>query len=77
MAEKTRPPTLDEVRQWPATVDVPTAGRPFDLGRNASYDAVKNGTFPVRVIKVGHRLRVVTAEIVALLEPASHTISAA
>lgn len=63
-----RLPTLEEVRGWPATVDVVTAGRPFGLGRNGAYEAVKQGRFPVPVIKIGSRYRVVTAEVLALLE---------
>lgn len=66
-AERIQLPTLDEIRTWPATVDLVTAGRPFGLGRNGSYELAKAGRFPVRVIKIGHRLRVVTAELVALL----------
>lgn len=62
-----QPPTLDEIRAWPATVDVVKAGRAFGLGRNGSYEAARAGLLPVRVIKIGHRLRVVTAELVALL----------
>ncbi|HEV2777888.1 MAG TPA: DNA-binding protein [Actinophytocola sp.] len=61
-------PTLDEIRRWPATVDVVQAGRAIGLGRNGAYEAVKQDRFPVRVLKIGNRLRVVTAELVALLE---------
>lgn len=65
-------PTLAEVRQWPATVDVPTAGRAFGLSRSHSYESFKRGEFPAKVIKVGSRYRVVTASIVRALseEPA-------
>jgi hypothetical protein len=39
------------------TLPVPVAGRRyFDLGKNASYEAVKRGEIPV--IKIGSRLRV-------------------
>ncbi|MFF5992601.1 hypothetical protein [Prauserella flavalba] len=68
-------PTLSEVRQWPATVDVVTAGKALGLGRNASYDAVRQGEFPVRVIKIGHRYRVVTSELVSLLDTASEAVA--
>ncbi len=61
--------TLEEVRQWPATVDVVMAARPFGIGRSHAYDLIKRGQFPVRVIRVGRRLRVVTADLLAVLDP--------
>ena len=48
--------------------DVPTAGAILaGLCRDESYRAVKRGTFPVPVIKVGRRLVVPTAPILELL----------
>ncbi len=61
------PPTLTEIQGWPATVDVPTAGAVFGLSRSHSYDLVSRGEFPVRVIKVGRRYRVLTASIIGVL----------
>lgn len=61
-------PTLDDIKRWPATVDVVQAGRAVGLGRNGAYEAVRQGRFPVRVLKIGSRMRVVTAELVALLD---------
>lgn len=61
-------PTLEEIRtSWPATVDVPTAGRAFGISRSHAYDLVNCHEFPARVIKVGGRYRVVTATIVRAL----------
>lgn len=63
-----RLPTLKEIRElWPATVDVPTAGIAFGLSRSHSYELVTRGEFPVKVIKVGSRYRVVTESIVEVL----------
>jgi hypothetical protein len=59
----TAAPTAEEIRGWPVTVDVVTAGRCFQLGRDASYDAARRGEFPVPVIRVGRRLVVVTAAL--------------
>lgn len=56
-------PTAAELATWPLTVDVPTAGRCFRLGREASYLAVRRDEFPVPVIRVGKRLVVVTAHL--------------
>lgn len=60
-------PTLDEVRAWPATVDVPAAGRAYGLTRANAYRLAHCGEFPARVLKVGGRYRVVTASIIAAL----------
>ncbi len=60
-------PTLTEIEQWPATVDVPTAGVVFGLSRSHSYELVSRGEFPVKVIRVGSRYRVVTASIIDVL----------
>lgn len=68
MTQVLAPPTLDEVRAWPATVDVTQAARPFGISRAFAYELVARGEFPARVITVGGRRRVVTASIVAALE---------
>lgn len=79
MAAKTKntPPTLDEIRRWPATCSVPEAGAAFGLGRNKSYELVKDDEFPVRVIKIGVNYRVLVSELLAVLDPASSVSSAA
>lgn len=64
-------PTLEEIRTWPATTDVVTAGTAFGLGRNKSYELAKAGKFPVPVIKIGATYRVVVSELLAVLAPAS------
>lgn len=63
-------PTLDDINRWPATVAVPTACRALGVSPSHGYELIKTGEFPVRVLKVGGRLRVVTASIVALLRGA-------
>lgn len=62
-----RAPTLEDVRSWPATVDVETAARALGIGRTTAYEWIKTAQFPVRVISVGRRHRVVTAGLVRLL----------
>jgi predicted DNA-binding transcriptional regulator AlpA len=52
------------------TVDVSTAARALGIGRTAAYDIIKRGQFPARVIRVGRSVRVVTADLIALLTPA-------
>jgi hypothetical protein len=67
-------PTLNEIREWPATCDVVSAGAALGIGRNGTYDALKAGEFPVRVLKIGHRYRCVTAELIALLEASERLV---
>jgi excisionase family DNA binding protein len=61
--------SLDEIRAWPAAVDVEDGCAALGISRAHGYKAVQDGEFPARVIKVGRRYRVVTADLVALLEP--------
>lgn len=49
------------------TVSLPEAGKAIGIGESSSYAAVKNGTFPVPVIKVGGRYTVPTAPLRELL----------
>lgn len=64
----TQPPSLDEVRSWPATVDLTTAASALGVSRAYAYELTKRGEFPARVIKVGSRLRVVTSSLLPLLD---------
>ena len=45
------------------TVDVPTAARLLGCGRTLAYELVRRGEFPCRVLRLGHRLVVPTAEL--------------
>ncbi len=49
------------------SVSLPVAGKALDLGESSTYAAVKNGTFPVPVIKIGGRYVVPTAPLRELL----------
>jgi hypothetical protein len=63
--------TLEEIRtSWPAVVDIPTAGRAFGIGRAKAYSLAAAGEFPVRILTLGARHVVPTADIVRLLEAA-------
>ncbi|MFE0642125.1 DNA-binding protein [Streptomyces sp. NPDC058877] len=55
--------TRDELLSLPVTVDVETAGRAFGVGRTVAYRMVRDGDFPVPVLRVGNKLRVRTAEL--------------
>lgn len=58
-------PTAAEMLGWPVTVDVPTAGTAYGMSRNTAYELARAGRFPVDVLRVGARLRVRTAAILA------------
>lgn len=60
-------PTLDEIRSWPATIDVAQAARALGIGKTKLYDLIRRGEAPVRVLDLGAK-RVVTASLIRLLE---------
>ena len=51
----------------PPVLDVPTAGRLLGLGRSAAYDLILAGRWPTPVLRLGRRLRIPTAPLLALL----------
>jgi excisionase family DNA binding protein len=64
-------PTLEEIRRWPATVSVEDAAAGLGISRAHAYDLIKAGEFPAKAFPVGRRIRVTTASILAILEPAA------
>jgi hypothetical protein len=62
MGRNDNPKKTSSANEKPFTMSVPDAGkRYFDLGRNASYEAARNGQIPV--IKIGSRLRAIVAKL--------------
>lgn len=59
--------TPDDVLALPVTVDVPTAGRCFGLGRDGAYDLARTGAFPVPVLRLGRAMRVTRASLLDAL----------
>lgn len=59
--------STDEIRALPPVLDVPTAGRLLGLGRSAAYDLILTGAWPTPVLRLGRRLRIPTAPLLALL----------
>jgi hypothetical protein len=41
----------------------PDACEPFGLGRSAGYELAARGAFPCKVLRVGRKYRVVTADL--------------
>lgn len=63
-------PTLDEIKSWPVTVEVRRACRAIGISSSWGYQLIASDEFPCRVIRIGHRSRVVTSSLLALLETA-------
>ncbi|GAA1662268.1 DNA-binding protein [Nonomuraea sp. NPDC048892] len=59
--------TTKELLALPATVDLPTAGKAFGIGRTKSHELARNGQFPCRVLRVGNTYRVGRADILRCL----------
>lgn len=59
--------TRDELLQLPVSVDIETAGRALGIGRANSYRLAAAGEFPVPVLRIGRRMRIVTADLHRLL----------
>lgn len=57
--------TVDELRDLPAVVDVPTAGRAYGIGSRHAYELARRGDFPVPVRRLGRLMRVRTADLLA------------
>jgi hypothetical protein len=62
-----RVPTADEIRSWPVTVDVRTAGRAWGMGRDQAYRLAREGSFPVPVLRIGRCLRVTRSAVLKAL----------
>jgi len=61
-------PTLDQVKRWPATVNVEQGAQALGTGRSTLYEAIAAGTSPVQTIMVGQRIRVLTHSLIEVLE---------
>ncbi|WP_078624519.1 helix-turn-helix transcriptional regulator [Streptomyces monomycini] len=65
---------------WSRTASVEDAAQAFGLSRSKSYDLVRRGEFPCRVLPIGRTTRVVTASLLRVLEngePEYNTASSA
>lgn len=60
-------PTLDQIREWPATISVSTAAPAIGISPSYFYELAARNQAPCRVLRVGGRYRVVTASLIALL----------
>lgn len=56
-----------KTEQLPLTMDLVSAGKILGVGRSTAYELVRQGTFPVRVLKLGNKFRVSRADLLAYL----------
>ncbi|CAL9379934.1 helix-turn-helix transcriptional regulator [Streptomyces sp. enrichment culture] len=62
-------PTLAEIKNWPATVNVTRCAHALGCSPSHLYELIKQGKAPVRMLRLGTgRTVVVTASLVRLLE---------
>ncbi|MEU6720192.1 DNA-binding protein [Nonomuraea sp. NPDC046802] len=59
--------TMKELLDLPTTVDLPTAGKAFGIGRTKAHELARSGTFPCPVLRVGYTYRVGRAAILRSL----------
>ncbi|WP_290704169.1 DNA-binding protein [Gordonia sp. UBA5067] len=59
--------TPEQIDALGVSTDIVTAAAAFGIGTSTAYAAAQNGTFPTRVIKVGSRYVVPTADLKAAL----------
>ncbi|WP_081437896.1 hypothetical protein [Pseudofrankia asymbiotica] len=59
--------TVERVRSLGVRTDLRTACRVIGIGETVGYRMAKNGTFPVRLIKVGRNYVVPVARLLDLL----------
>ena len=62
-----RAPLLADLNALPPTLAVEAAGRILGCGRSLAYDLVRRGEFPCRVLRVGRRYLIPTADLLDVL----------
>lgn len=66
MATRT-PMTTEELLALPVTVDIPTAGRAFGMGRDKAYRLAQANQFPCPVLPLGSQFKVTRAALLKAL----------
>ncbi len=56
-----------ELLALPAAIDLDTANRALGLGRSKGYELARRDAYPCRVLRLGKKYRVITAELLRLL----------
>jgi hypothetical protein len=66
--EAARSLTLAQVRKWPPTVSVESAAAALGTSRATLYAAIAEGASPVAYVKVRRTIKVLTADLLRVLE---------
>ena len=67
--------TFDTIGRLGPTTDIPTAARMLGFGRTLAYELAKREEFPCRVLRVGRRYLVPTADLLAVLGLSSAAVA--
>lgn len=59
--------TAEQVRQLGMTTDLETAADVIGIGRTLAYELARTGDFPVRLLRLGRRVVVPTADLLRFL----------
>jgi hypothetical protein len=59
--------TTADLLALPPTVDLVTAARALGCGRTLAYDLARRGRFPCRVLRLGNRYLIPTADLLRTL----------
>lgn len=59
--------SLQELDELPPTIDLPTAARYLGIGATTAYELNAAGEFPVRTLRLGRKIRVITADLKQVL----------
>ncbi|MFB7614251.1 hypothetical protein [Kitasatospora sp. NPDC056181] len=68
-----------ELLALPAAIDLDTANRAIGLGRSKGYELGRRDAYPCRVLRLGKKYRVITADLLRLLgieEPDAEGVAA-
>jgi predicted DNA-binding transcriptional regulator AlpA len=58
--------------RFQTVISAEDAFRLLGVDRGTGYKAIRNGTFPVPVMRIGRVIRVPTAALIRLLDPIEH-----
>lgn len=62
----------------PLTLPVwPDAAEVLGIGRTTTFDLIRKGTFPIRVLRLGKKMRVSRADLLAYLGETNNVVDAA
>jgi hypothetical protein len=67
-ADLSRTLTQEELLALPAVIDLEMANRALAIGRSTGYSLAKQNRYPAKLLRLGNTYRVVTADLLRILE---------